>query len=70
MAVADTTDSPDEAIQPTAPKGPASTPGATPRSGSVSNDVPGPLLRRPWWHRTCSPEERRRIMDDLAIRPV
>ena len=42
----------------------------SPEEATKLADVPGPLPGRPWWHRTCTPEDRRRVLDDLAIRPV
>ena len=39
-------------------------------SGQQAGPVERLFAARPWWHRTCSPEDRRRVMDDLAIRPV
>lgn len=38
-----------------------------PREGSGTKDPAAPLPKRTWWHRHLDPEERRRVMNDLAI---
>ncbi len=39
-------------------------------NGPTSPDPMKPLPSKPWWHRHCEPEDRRRVMTDLAIRRV